>query len=214
MTFNVFVDGDPIAGSTMMENFRYANYGNHMIPYNSTGVGVSSTLDVGSSAYPWRNVYANNFNITGAFSVANQPALVLTGGSVGFNGSQYSAPINYTITKNIGGFTFSTSNGTITPPSAGTYEVSFHLDNVLSDGSRAVLIRASVYTASTNTFLYGLNMSVWVFSNTTLTDYRFPNPHPKLKVDSGEYIKLEFTQNATGGGGSVYGVTCIINKIF
>lgn len=213
MTFNVFVDGDPIAGSTMMENFRYANYGNHMIPYNSTGVGVSSTLDVGSSAYPWRNVYANNFNITGAFSVANQPTLVLTGGSGSFN-QTYAAFLNYTTTKNVGGFTYSTSTGAITPPSAGTYEMAFNEDSVLSDGSRNVLVRASVYTASTNTFLYALRIRVYLFSNTTMTDLRFENTSPKLKVDSGEYIKLEFAQSSSGGTGSASGVTCIVTKIF
>lgn len=213
MTFNVFVDGDPIAGSTMMENFRYANYGNHMIPYNSTGVGVSSTLDVGSSAYPWRNVYANNFNITGVFSVANQPTLVLTGGSGNFN-QNYVPFLNYTTTKNVGGFTYSTSTGAITPPSAGTYEISFHLDTVSSDGSRSVFVRASVYTASTNTFLYTSIISLWIFSNTTATDYRLQNPHTKLRVDSGEYIKLEFAQSGSGGVGAATGVTCIVTKIF
>lgn len=213
MTFNVFSTGDPITDSTIMENFRYANYGNHMIPYNSTGVGLSGTLDLGSSAYPWRNVYANNFNITGAFSVANQPTLVITGGAGNFN-QNYSHVTGFTTTKNIGGFTFSSSTGVITPPSAGTYEVSFHLGSVASDGSRNVLVRASVYTASTNSFLYGSIMSIWIFSGTTAADYRLQNPHPKLKVDSGEYIKLEFAQSSSGGTGSVSDVTCIVTKIF
>lgn len=211
MTFNVFVDGDPIAGSTMMENFRYANYGNHMIPYNSTGVGVSSTLDVGSSAYPWRNVYANNFNITGAFSVANQPALVLTGGSGTFNQTQNPFS-NYTVTKNIGGFTY--SSGNITPPSAGTYEIAFYEEGVSSDGGRSVFVRASVYTASTNTFLYALRIRTYLFSTTSLTDVRFENTSPKLKVDSGEYIRVDIFQSSSGGTGSMSGVTIVVNKIF
>ena len=59
MTFNIISDGDPGLASPVMQNFRHVNYGNDLIPVNSTGVGTSNTLDLGTATYKWKDLYVD-----------------------------------------------------------------------------------------------------------------------------------------------------------
>jgi hypothetical protein len=57
MTFNVLSSGDSGSSSTAMENWRHINYGSPLMPVNSTGVSVDSTIDIGSSTYYFKDSY-------------------------------------------------------------------------------------------------------------------------------------------------------------
>ena len=74
MTFNIISDGDPGLASPVMQNFRHVNYGNALLPVNSTGSSVNNTIDLGSAAYGWKDFYmigdiavnTNKFTVAGS----------------------------------------------------------------------------------------------------------------------------------------------------
>jgi hypothetical protein len=59
MTFTNIVDGYPGDPAVVMENFKHVNYGNPLIPVNSSGVGVDNTISLGSSSNRFSAAYAN-----------------------------------------------------------------------------------------------------------------------------------------------------------
>ena len=77
MTFNVINAGDPGNAAPIMQNFRHVNYGNALLPVNSTGVAVDSTIDLGSSSYYFNDGYiddlyiSNDINVTNDINVSN-----------------------------------------------------------------------------------------------------------------------------------------------
>lgn len=60
MTFTNIQSGDPLDANVVMNNFKHGNYGNPLLPVNSSGVSVDNTIELGSSTKRWANVYANN----------------------------------------------------------------------------------------------------------------------------------------------------------
>jgi hypothetical protein len=57
MTFNNIVANDPGNAAPIMQNFRHINYGNDFLPVDSSGSGLTGTLDLGSTSYRWVDVF-------------------------------------------------------------------------------------------------------------------------------------------------------------
>jgi hypothetical protein len=207
MTFNSIISGDPADPSKVMENFRHVNYGANYLPVNSSGVAVHETLDLGSASNAWKDLYVKNLNISGVFSVANQPILLLNGGSVSYNNSGATLS-GYTTSENIGGFTV--SSGKLYVPSAGVYAV-----------------QASVNIANFDSRNCNLYIRAFDSTDTATHDYRFARMdvdvastvnvgfgQRNMYVRAGGYITL-FVQSETSGGTSTAdNATLSILKLF
>jgi len=69
MTFTVIANGDPIVAPTVMENFRHVNYGAALLPVDSTGASVDSTIDLGSTTKYFKDGYIDSIYTTGEVGI-------------------------------------------------------------------------------------------------------------------------------------------------
>lgn len=71
-TFNTIAAGDPILASKAMQNWRHVNYGNALIPVDSSGSGVDSTIDLGSSTYYFDDGFIDDLKISNHLYVSGK----------------------------------------------------------------------------------------------------------------------------------------------
>ena len=57
MTFTEIENGDDLDPVTAMENWRDTNYGNNLLPKDTTGAAVDATIDLGSGAAQYKDGY-------------------------------------------------------------------------------------------------------------------------------------------------------------
>jgi len=76
MTFNIINNGDPGLAAPVMQNFRHVNYGSALLPVDSSGAGANNTIDLGSTAYGFKNFYIVGTIDLGTNTIADT---VLTG---------------------------------------------------------------------------------------------------------------------------------------
>lgn len=65
MTFNIIEDGDDLEATPAMQNWRHVNYGNDLLPVDSNGDAVDSTLNIGSATYRWADIHTDALTIAG-----------------------------------------------------------------------------------------------------------------------------------------------------
>lgn len=205
MTFNNIVDGDPGDPTKVMENYRHVNYGTNLLPVNSSGVSVNETLDLGSSSYAWNNLYVKNLNISGVFTVANQPFLQLTAGSTNY-GNTGSNVSGFTEVKNVG--TFTVSSGKVTPPSTGVYEL--NVSGVVTNfDSRDATLTIRFYNSSNV-----LQCETYLIELDDAASEAVVYGTAKYFFNTGDYFYVTIYAGSSGGTSTLSGVTVSVLKLF
>lgn len=205
MTFNNIQDGDPGDPTKVMENWRHVNYGNNLLPVNSSGVSVNETLDLGSASYAWNNLFVKNLNISGVFSVASQPFLHLTGGT-----ATYGAPgtniSGFTELKNVGSFTV--SSGKITPATTGVYEITIHAE-ITNFDARDALLQLRFYNSSNV-----LQAPVPIQELEDGQSIAYINGSTKYYFNSGDYMYATIYAGSSGGTSTLAACDITVLKLF
>jgi hypothetical protein len=187
MTFTIINPGDDVVAVTAMGNWRHINYGNTLLPVNSSGSGVTNTLDLGSSSYLFKNGYFRGYIVEeGKIKCKSSGANVSTTSSIDIS-------FNNTDAYDVGGCHDPTSNPErFSAPEDGMYLVSFSA-LLEQTGGTTGLVRLRHYNSSD---VLQETVEMYWMSDTTKSGYRTLTT--AIQLAATDYIVITILVGAGG----------------